>query len=87
MSCRPTARRRRQRRHSQVTLLDGYTVGDHVLYDWQPDAGDRKLLYGVPLDARREGQAVPLRTGMPTPLRYGVLRKELPLRGFPTGTI
>ena len=46
--------------HNRVTLLDGYTSGDHVLYDWRRGAGDRKLLYGVPLDARKEGQAVPL---------------------------
>lgn len=46
--------------HKKVVLSDGYTSGDNVLYFWQQDAGERKLLHGVPLEARKPGQQVPL---------------------------
>ncbi len=38
---------------SQVILADSYTMGDSVLYQWQPDKGERALLYGTPLDQRQ----------------------------------
>ncbi len=44
--------------HSRVTLIEGYTAGDIVLYLWQ--AGETRLLYGQPLDQRAPGEAVPL---------------------------
>ncbi len=44
--------------HSQIAITDSYTIGDHVLYLWEN--GEMHLLYGVPLDDRAEGQAVPL---------------------------
>jgi pimeloyl-ACP methyl ester carboxylesterase len=40
--------------HSQVILSEGYTFGDNVLYLWK--AGERKLIYGTPLEQRVEGQ-------------------------------
>jgi pimeloyl-ACP methyl ester carboxylesterase len=46
--------------HSQVILIDGYSMGDDVLYLWDRGAEGRKLLYGTPLDDRSEDQDVPL---------------------------
>ncbi len=46
--------------YARIALGDGYTQGDHVLYLWTRDTPTRRLLFGVPLDERREGQAVPL---------------------------
>ncbi|MGI8587840.1 MAG: prolyl oligopeptidase family serine peptidase [Chloroflexia bacterium] len=46
---------------SRGILTDGYTVGDQVLYEWvEGGNGERKLLYGVPLEERAEEQDVPL---------------------------
>lgn len=45
--------------HTQAIISDGYTVGDVVLYHWK-NGGDMQLLYGTPLEARAEGQQVPL---------------------------
>ncbi|MCX7708189.1 MAG: S9 family peptidase, partial [Anaerolineae bacterium] len=46
--------------YAQIVLGDGYTTGDHVLYLWTRDAPERRLLFGVPLEQRAEGQVVPL---------------------------
>ena len=46
--------------HNKVVLLDGYTMGDNVLYYWEKGIGDRKLLYGLPLEDRKPDQKVPL---------------------------
>jgi pimeloyl-ACP methyl ester carboxylesterase len=46
--------------HTGVILVDGYSQGDHTLYQWQAGWSERKLLYGVPLEERAEGQDVPL---------------------------
>ncbi len=46
--------------HTRVIMQDGYSVGDIVLYEWQAGWAERKLLYGVPLEQRTEGQEVPL---------------------------
>ena len=46
--------------YSKIVLIDGYTVGDHVVYLWERDAGERRVLYGKPLDERAEGEDVPL---------------------------
>ena len=55
--------------HTKLLLGDGYTVADNVLYLWSKRGGrivvgrtvaGRKLLYGVPLEQRVEGQVVPL---------------------------
>jgi pimeloyl-ACP methyl ester carboxylesterase len=45
--------------HTQAILIDGYTVGDNVLSLWT-QGGDPKPLYGKPLEARAEGETVPL---------------------------
>jgi pimeloyl-ACP methyl ester carboxylesterase len=44
--------------HTQVTMIDGYTPGDHVLYLWE-QGRDVRRLYGVPLEERAPGQEVP----------------------------
>jgi pimeloyl-ACP methyl ester carboxylesterase len=44
--------------HSQLLLATGYTAGDAVLYLWSK--GERKVLYGKPLEERREEEQVPL---------------------------
>ncbi len=46
--------------HSKVILVDGYSEGDHTLYQWRAGYTSRKLLYGVPLEERRDQQEVPL---------------------------
>ncbi|HEY7126666.1 MAG TPA: prolyl oligopeptidase family serine peptidase [Ktedonobacterales bacterium] len=46
--------------HTRVIMQDGYSVGDIVLYEWQAGWTERKLLYGIPLEQRAEGQEVPL---------------------------
>jgi len=46
--------------HTRVIMKDGYSVGDITLYQWQAGWFDRKLLYGLPLEERVQGQNVPL---------------------------
>ncbi len=46
--------------YSKIALYDEYTAGDHVLYLWDRESGRRRLLCGVPLEARREGEAAPV---------------------------
>jgi pimeloyl-ACP methyl ester carboxylesterase len=46
--------------HTRVIMIDGYSAGDHTLYQWQAGWQERKLLYGVPLEDRAAGQEVPL---------------------------
>jgi pimeloyl-ACP methyl ester carboxylesterase len=45
--------------HTKVALIDQYTIGDHVLYLWEQNTGEARLLYGIPLEQRAEGQVVP----------------------------
>jgi pimeloyl-ACP methyl ester carboxylesterase len=45
---------------SKVTLVEGYTAGDSVLYVWSNDSNKRSLIYGTPVEARKEGERVPL---------------------------
>ncbi|RPI26590.1 MAG: S9 family peptidase [Chloroflexota bacterium] len=47
-------------RHDTVALLDGYTVGDEVLYLWNRGESQKPVIYGVPLEQRQPGQEVPL---------------------------
>jgi fermentation-respiration switch protein FrsA (DUF1100 family) len=44
--------------HSKLILTDGYSAGDNVLYLWTKRAGKRKLLWGKPIEGRREGEVV-----------------------------
>ncbi len=46
--------------HTKAILTDGYSSGDNVLYFWQQDAGERKLLFGTPLESRKPGQSIQL---------------------------
>jgi len=46
--------------HSKVTIIDGYTAGDEVLYLWEQKRKTIQLLYGIPLDDRKPDQVVPL---------------------------
>lgn len=48
------------RDHTKVVIGDGYTVGDNVFFLWEQGKEGVKLLYGVPLEQRAEGQEVPL---------------------------
>ena len=44
--------------HSRVALVDGYTIGDLVLYEVQ--AGERRMLFGTPIEERDPEQDYPL---------------------------
>jgi pimeloyl-ACP methyl ester carboxylesterase len=46
--------------YSKIILIDSYTAADHALYLWTKEAGERKLVYGKPIDQREEGEKVPL---------------------------
>jgi esterase/lipase len=46
--------------HSKVTIIDGYTVGDNVLYLWEKRGEKNRLIYGTPLEDRKPDQVVPL---------------------------
>ena len=43
----------------KVILADGYTAGDNVLFLWEEGHGDRRLLFGKPIDERKEDEVVP----------------------------
>jgi pimeloyl-ACP methyl ester carboxylesterase len=43
--------------HAKVFIIDGYTVGDSVLY--LLENGRKSLLFGKPLDQRQDGETVP----------------------------
>ena len=45
--------------HTRLMILDGYSAGDNVMYFWEKDANERKLIYGVPLEDRKTDQVVP----------------------------
>ena len=47
--------------HSKVILLEGYTVGDHVVALWDAeDAGTVRTIYGTPIDERQPENEYPL---------------------------
>ncbi len=46
--------------HSKAIIMDGYSAGDTVVYLWDKKTGKSSLVYGVPLEQRKPGQAVPL---------------------------
>jgi pimeloyl-ACP methyl ester carboxylesterase len=46
--------------HSRVVLADGYTADDVVLYERDPATGERRMLWGVPIEERPEGHEPPL---------------------------
>ena len=45
--------------YSRMVLVEGYMVGDTVAYLWEKGK-DIKVLYGKPLEAREEGEEMPL---------------------------
>jgi pimeloyl-ACP methyl ester carboxylesterase len=51
--------------HSVVILADGYSAGDTILYVWHEGLAERKLLHGIPIEKRTEGQQIKL-TGFQT---------------------
>ena len=46
--------------YSKIVLADSYTEGDTVLFLWRRGEGERRLLFGKPLDERLPGEDVPL---------------------------
>ena len=48
------------RDHSRTVLGDGYTAGDIVLYERDPDSGEKTMLWGTLLEDREEGAEHPL---------------------------
>ncbi len=46
--------------HSKATIIDGYTIGDNVLYLWEENSKNIQLVYGIPLEDRKPDQVVPL---------------------------
>jgi pimeloyl-ACP methyl ester carboxylesterase len=48
------------RDHSRAILGDGYTAGDVVLYERDPDTGEKTMLWGTLLEDRKEGEEHPL---------------------------
>jgi pimeloyl-ACP methyl ester carboxylesterase len=42
--------------HTKVLLIEGYTIGDHVVYLWEKETGQARLIYGIPLHDRTDGQ-------------------------------
>jgi pimeloyl-ACP methyl ester carboxylesterase len=45
---------------SRYLLIDQYSANDGTLWLWERDTGQRRLLYGTPLDQRQDGQEAPL---------------------------
>ena len=56
--------------HSRVALVDGYTMGDVVLYEID-EAGSRRMLYGTPIEDRDPDATYP-----PSGFRSGVRHAE-----------
>jgi esterase/lipase len=50
----------RNKKHSRVTIIDGYSAGDNVLYLWEKKENQIKLVYGIPIETRTPEQVVPL---------------------------
>ncbi|MEK6256606.1 MAG: alpha/beta fold hydrolase, partial [Chloroflexota bacterium] len=48
--------------HDKAILIEGYSVGDNVVRLWEKGKEGLKLLYGVPMEERKEGQEVPINT-------------------------
>ena len=46
--------------HSRAILGDGYSAGDVVLYERDPESGERLQIWGTPIEERVEGEEHPL---------------------------
>ena len=44
----------KNRDHSKIVIIEGYSAGDHVVSIWDQGQPDRKTIYGTPIDARDE---------------------------------
>lgn len=56
-----------------VVLADQYTFGDTALYLWREGEGERRLLFGKPIDQRAPGEQTPPNgIGIAYPLEHGV---------------
>ena len=40
--------------HTKIILVEGYTIGDHVVYLWEKETGMARLIYGTPIDNRKD---------------------------------
>ena len=45
--------------YSKLILVEGYSPGDHVVYQWEKGRDTLELIYGKPLSERTEGEEVP----------------------------
>ncbi len=45
---------------SRYLIVDGYTTGDDTMWIWEREVGERRLLYGTPLEERAEDHSVEL---------------------------
>jgi pimeloyl-ACP methyl ester carboxylesterase len=48
------------RDHRCVVFGDEYTIGDTLIYERDPETGERRVLWGTPLEERNEGDEYPL---------------------------
>jgi pimeloyl-ACP methyl ester carboxylesterase len=58
-------------KHTKVTIIDVYSVGDHILYLWERKKQKTRLIYGIPLEERPEGLKVPLNSINSTHFTFG----------------
>jgi pimeloyl-ACP methyl ester carboxylesterase len=45
--------------YSKLILIEGYSPGDHVVYQWEKGQDDLMLVYGKPLNDRTESEEIP----------------------------
>ncbi|MFX1486732.1 MAG: prolyl oligopeptidase family serine peptidase [Promethearchaeota archaeon] len=55
--------------HQKLILADTYTANDEVVFIWEHGASRRKLLFGTPIDQRKEGEEYPL-LGLSVPVYF-----------------
>jgi pimeloyl-ACP methyl ester carboxylesterase len=46
--------------HTRAILADGYTFGDILLYENDPESGERRVVWGTPIEEREQGKEYPL---------------------------
>ena len=46
--------------HTKGILVDSYTIGDSVFYLWEKGQEEKQLIYGIPIEQRKEDQQVPI---------------------------
>lgn len=46
--------------NTKAVIMEGYTVGDEVLYLWEKGKGEPRLIFSTPIDERTPGQKHPL---------------------------